>query len=63
MTYDHDGDCGVYFVATLREARGRGLARRLLARALVDARDRGCLTTMLQATKMGEPVYTALVYG
>lgn len=59
---DCDGDAGVIFVATRPEARGRGLAGRLLAAALVEARDRGCEISTLQATKMGEPVYARLGY-
>jgi GNAT superfamily N-acetyltransferase len=59
---DVDGDAGVMFVATLPEARGRGLAGGLLAAALVEARDRGCDVSTLQATKMGEPVYARLGY-
>ena len=35
-------------VGTIPEARGRGLASRLLRLALVDARERGCTTTTLQ---------------
>jgi GNAT superfamily N-acetyltransferase len=60
--HDHDGDFSVTLVATLPQARGRGLAGRLLAFALHDARERGCTTTSLQATKMGEPVYKRLGY-
>jgi hypothetical protein len=33
-----------------------------LGQVLLDSRDRGCKTTTLQATKMGEPVYAALGY-
>jgi ribosomal protein S18 acetylase RimI-like enzyme len=62
MAYDRDGDCGIFFVATLAEARGRGLATELMKRALADARDRGCTTTTLQATKAGEPIYARLGY-
>jgi GNAT superfamily N-acetyltransferase len=57
-----DGDAGVFFVATLPEARGRGLAGGLLAAALVEARDRGCDVSTLQATKVGEPVYGRIGY-
>jgi GNAT superfamily N-acetyltransferase len=57
-----DGDASVYWVATLPEARGRGLASRLLHRALWDAREGGCDLSTLQATKMGEPVYAQLGY-
>ena len=56
------GDAGVIFVATLPEARGRGLATSLLAAALVEARDRGCDISTLQATAAGEPVYARLGY-
>src|SRR3954447_23578710 len=59
---DCDGDAGVIFVATRPEARGRGMAGGLLAAALVEARDRGCDISTLQATKMGESVYARLGY-
>jgi len=59
---DVDGDAGIYSVATLQNARGRGLAGGLMKRALWDARERGCETTSLQATKKGEPVYARLGY-
>jgi GNAT superfamily N-acetyltransferase len=61
-TFDLDGDCGIYFVATLPEFRGRGLAGGLLARALADARERGCETTSLQATAVGASVYARVGY-
>lgn len=61
-TYDNDDDCEVYFVATLPAHRGRGLARRLMGRALSDARDRGLAFSSLQATKMGYPIYERLGY-
>jgi len=57
-----EGDASVYWVATLPDARGRGLARRLLQRALWDARERGCDISSLQATKLGAPVYARLGY-
>jgi GNAT superfamily N-acetyltransferase len=60
--HDHDGDFSVTLVATLPEARGRGLAGRLLVAALHDALERRCSTTSLQATKMGQPVYERLGY-
>jgi GNAT superfamily N-acetyltransferase len=62
MTYDNDDDCVILLVATASEARGRGLASALLARALEDARARGCATSSLQATTMGRPVYERLGY-
>jgi len=57
---DHDGDAGVYWVATAPEARGRGLAAALMTRAMDDARERGCETSSLQATAMGAPIYARL---
>lgn len=57
-----DGDASVWDVATLPQARGRGLCPRLLHRALWDARSAGCDLSSLQATKLGEPVYARLGY-
>ena len=62
VALDHAGDCCITFVATLPQARGRGLASELMTRALADARERGCTSTSLQATKAGEPVYARLGY-
>jgi GNAT superfamily N-acetyltransferase len=61
-TIDHEGDCSVWWVATLPEARGRGLTTRLQHLALAEGRERGCTTTTLQATKLGAPVYARLGY-
>lgn len=62
MAFDHDGDCGIYWVATLEEARGKGLCGALMTAALLDGRERGCTTTSLQATKAGHPIYSRLGY-
>jgi GNAT superfamily N-acetyltransferase len=62
LTYEEDGECGIYLVATLPEARGRGLATALMIHALLEARARGCTTTSLQATQRGRPVYQRLGY-
>ncbi len=57
----HDqGDCGIYLVGTLREARGRGLATKLMTVALEEGRAAGCETASLQSTDMGKPIYTRL---
>ncbi len=61
-THDLDGDTCILYVATVPEARGRGLAGKLMALALHAARDRGATTTSLQATKMGYPIYAKLGY-
>jgi GNAT superfamily N-acetyltransferase len=58
----HEGDCGIYFVATLPHARGQGVASELLRTALRDARAAGCETTSLEATALGAPVYERLGY-
>jgi GNAT superfamily N-acetyltransferase len=55
-------DCGIYWVATPEEYRGRGLSSRLLYAALVEARERGCATSSLQASSMGYPIYEKLGY-
>jgi ribosomal protein S18 acetylase RimI-like enzyme len=68
LTTDHRGlggspDCSVWCVATLEAARGRGLAGALMRRAMFDARQRGCATTTLQATKLGRSIYERAGYG
>jgi ribosomal protein S18 acetylase RimI-like enzyme len=60
--WDWHGDAHVQMVGTIPEARGHGLASRLLRLALVDARDRGCTVSRLQATAMGAPVYRGIGY-
>jgi GNAT superfamily N-acetyltransferase len=60
--WDVDDDAHVQMVGTVPEARGHGLASRLMRRALVDARERGLSVTRLQATAMGYPVYSRLGY-
>ena len=67
LSTDHPGldggeDCSVWCVGTLEAARGRGLASALMRRAMFDARQRGCTTTTLQATKLGRPVYERVGY-
>jgi ribosomal protein S18 acetylase RimI-like enzyme len=57
---DHEGNSEVQMVAVLPEARGHGLAGRLLGHALADAAERGNETSTLIATKLGRPVYERL---
>lgn len=52
----------VVMVATLPEARGRGLAAACIRSCLGRARARGARFTMLEATKMGEPLYAHMGY-
>ena len=56
----HNDDCGISFVATIPEARRRGLATEVMRQALKDAQDKGCTTTTLQATDVGERLYENL---
>ena len=60
VALDHEGDCGIYDVATLEHARSRGLATALTAFHLYEARSRGCRTATVQSTTAGEHVYAAV---
>jgi GNAT superfamily N-acetyltransferase len=60
---DVDGDCGIYCVATLEAARGKGLSTALMKQVIWDGARRGCKTTTLQASKDGAPVYERIGYG
>jgi ribosomal protein S18 acetylase RimI-like enzyme len=60
MTFDHDGDCGIYNVGTLDAFRRRGLGTALTALHLHDAATRGCRTASVQSTPMAEGVYRAV---
>ena len=60
VCHDTGPDCGIYVVATRPEARRRGLASALVARALADAAARGQTSSTLQASDAGARVYRAL---
>jgi GNAT superfamily N-acetyltransferase len=60
--WPHRSDAMVIWVATLPEARGRGIASRLLAHALRRARAEGLETTSLKASKLGRSIYQRLGY-
>jgi GNAT superfamily N-acetyltransferase len=62
LTLDIGEDCSIYAVATLPDARGKGLSKALMRQAIADARDRGLKTTTLQASKLGRPVYARAGY-
>jgi ribosomal protein S18 acetylase RimI-like enzyme len=60
MAHENDGDCGLYNVGTLEQARRRGIGTALSALHLHDAKSRGCTSATLQSTEMAERVYGAL---
>jgi GNAT superfamily N-acetyltransferase len=60
MAFDHDGDCGVFNVATLEAARRRGLGTALTRTPRPRRSARGCSTASLQSTAMAERVYAAV---
>lgn len=61
-TIDCGDDLAVHWVATPERFRGRGLASKLLARALAEARERGLRTSSLQASALGARIYERLGY-
>lgn len=50
---EEDGDCYLWFVATVPEAQRRGVGAELIRRALREARERGCQTTSLESKLRG----------
>ena len=60
MLLEHDGNCGVYCVATLPSAQAQGLSSTLISIALNEARQRGCTTATVQAMPMGYTVFRNL---
>ena len=62
MALHHNRDCGVSFVATVPQARRRGLATNVMRQVLAEAREHGMTSTTLQATDIGERLYSNLGY-
>jgi ribosomal protein S18 acetylase RimI-like enzyme len=60
LALHHDADCGVSFVATLPQARRRGLATQVMRAVLADAQRHRLTTITLQATEQGERLYAQL---
>lgn len=54
------GAAGIYSVATLLEARGRGIGAALTLRPLLEAREAGYRIGVLQSSEMGFKVYKRL---
>jgi ribosomal protein S18 acetylase RimI-like enzyme len=55
-------DCYLWFVATVPEAQGAGLASELMRHALREAQLRGCTTSSLESTAVAERMYEGLGY-
>jgi GNAT superfamily N-acetyltransferase len=62
LALHHNHDAGISFVATVPKARRQGLATQVMQQALNEAKQQGCTTTTLQATDVGERLYTNLGY-
>jgi GNAT superfamily N-acetyltransferase len=60
LALHHGRDCGVSFVATVPQARRRGLATEAMRSVVTDALRHGCGSVTLQATEQGERLYTRL---
>jgi ribosomal protein S18 acetylase RimI-like enzyme len=52
-----DGLAGVYAVATLPQARNRGIGTAMTLHAMAEGQRRGAKLATLQATSMGRPIY------
>jgi len=62
VVLDTGDEASVVVVATHPDFQGRGLSTRLLGQALAEARERGMVTSSLQASAAGEPIYRRLGY-
>jgi predicted acetyltransferase len=60
LYYLGEGIAGIYFVATLSEARNQGIGYAITQKSLLDARELGYRVGILQASSMGKPVYLKL---
>ena len=60
MYYLAEGVAGIYFVATLEEARNKGIGFAITQKPLLEARVMGYRVGILQASKRGVPVYVRL---
>lgn len=56
----HAGVAGIYAVATLPEARGKGIGTMMTALPLLEAKDLGYEVGVLQASAMGFPIYARM---
>jgi GNAT superfamily N-acetyltransferase len=57
---DGEGEGGLYFVATVAQARGRGFGAATVSAVLDELEFRGASSCILQASALGKPVYDRL---
>lgn len=62
VSLEHENVVGVYLIGTKNDYRRRGFAMAITAHALQEAKERSCVISHLQATKLGESVYQKLGY-
>ncbi len=62
MTIVSHGVAGIYWVGSLKQARGRGIGRAVTAAATNAGFDLGADVASLQASPMGRPIYEAMGY-
>ena len=62
LLHESHGIAGVYWVAVLEEARGRGIAAAMMEHVTNLGFDHGAANVQLQASTMGEPIYRRLGY-
>lgn len=62
MTIVSHGVAGIYWVGSLKQARGKGLGRAVTAVATNAGFELGAEVASLQASPMGKPVYEAMGY-
>lgn len=60
MSFCAEGVAGLYFIAVVEAARGRGIGTAMTLALLHEARRAGYRAATLQASSMGEPVYKKL---
>jgi ribosomal protein S18 acetylase RimI-like enzyme len=62
LRYTSGRVAGVYFVATAKEYRRRGIGEAMTWKAAVDGRKEKCAISVLQASEVGRPVYEGMGY-
>jgi ribosomal protein S18 acetylase RimI-like enzyme len=62
LRYTSGRVAGVYFVATAKEYRRRGIGEAMTWKAAVEGRKEECVISVLQASEMGRPVYEGMGY-